>query len=259
MSWANIAVAAASVVGGVLSSNAAKKGASAQSQANNAAIAEQQRQYDQSRQDLAPWRTAGSNALAQMQTELGLTSPTAPVSGTETSGPGFDPSMYNWDWNGGWAYGGANGKTNPGFDYRGNVPANTTAANSSTAPVSGFKATPGYEFVRSEGQRGLERSAAARGGAFSGNALRALDTFNNGLASQEYNNYYNRLAALSGTGQTATTNTAELGANAASRIGGYLQDSGMARASGIAGANNAWGQTITSLASIYGNYLGKKG
>lgn len=259
MSWATVAVAAASVVGGVLSSNAAKKGASAQTQSNEAAIAEQRRQYDLSRQDLAPWRTAGSNALSQMQIELGLASPTAPLAGTETSGPGYDLSMFNWDWSPGGFYGGANGKTNPGFDYRINLPNTTTAANTSTAPASGFKATPGYEFVRSEGQRGLERSAAARGGAFSGNALRALDTFNNGLASQEYNNYYNRLAALSGTGQTASTNTAELGANAASRIGGYLQDSGMARASGIAGSANAWGQTINSLGGIFGGVLGKKG
>lgn len=47
--------------------NAAKAATKAQTNAANDSIAEQRRQYDQTRADQLPWLTAGSNALAQMQ------------------------------------------------------------------------------------------------------------------------------------------------------------------------------------------------
>lgn len=47
------------------SSSAADKAAAAQKAANDQAIAEQRRQYDQNRIDLAPYRDAGSQALNQ--------------------------------------------------------------------------------------------------------------------------------------------------------------------------------------------------
>ena len=55
-----------------------------------------------------------------------------------------------------------------------------------------FEADPGYEFRRSEGERALERSAAARGGLLSGNAIASAMDFNSGLASEEYAAAYGR-------------------------------------------------------------------
>jgi hypothetical protein len=66
MPWA----AAATVVGGYLTSKAAKSGAQAQTSANNAAIGEQQREFDQTQQNLAPYLGAGSNALNLQQQYL---------------------------------------------------------------------------------------------------------------------------------------------------------------------------------------------
>lgn len=78
-----------------------------------------------------------------------------------------------------------------------------------------FNRDPGAEFRRSEGQRGLESSASARGGILSGGALKAISRYNSDVASQEYGAAYNRfnndlttrfnrLSSLAGTGQTAT-------------------------------------------------------
>lgn len=60
MAW--IAVGTA-VVGAAASMYSANKAAGAQKKGQNAAIAEQQRQYDQSRADQMPWLDAGNQAL----------------------------------------------------------------------------------------------------------------------------------------------------------------------------------------------------
>lgn len=64
--------AAGSVIGGVMGADAADDAADAQREATQAGIAEQRRQYDQSREDLAPWRNTGTAALNQLSYLLGL-------------------------------------------------------------------------------------------------------------------------------------------------------------------------------------------
>ena len=59
--------------------------------------------------------------------------------------------------------------------------------------TSGFFTSPGFEFVRDEGLRGIENRFSATGGTLSGNALRRLTEFNSGLASQEFGNFFERI------------------------------------------------------------------
>ena len=70
------AVAGATIVGGLISSNAQKKAAqsaaNAQTNASNASIAEQRRQFDLSQQLVQPYVNAGNGALGQQQNLLGL-------------------------------------------------------------------------------------------------------------------------------------------------------------------------------------------
>lgn len=74
--------------------------------------------------------------------------------------------------------------------------------------ASQFQASPDYQFRRDEGMRDIGNSFAARGGAFSGNALRALTDFNSGLASGEMNQWWGRNRDLVGIGSGATANIA---------------------------------------------------
>jgi len=64
VSWGLVAVAGATLVKGAIDSNSAKKAGKAQQAGYDAASLESARQYDQTREDMAPWLTAGTNALA---------------------------------------------------------------------------------------------------------------------------------------------------------------------------------------------------
>jgi hypothetical protein len=55
-----------------------------------------------------------------------------------------------------------------------------------------FQADPGYAFRLSEGQKALERQAAARGGLISGSALKAASRFGQEMGSQEFQNAFAR-------------------------------------------------------------------
>lgn len=135
--------------------------------------------------------------------------------------------------------------------------------------MADFQADPGAEFRRSEGQRGLEASAAARGGVLSGGALKAIARYNSDLASQEYGAAYNRfnndtttrfnrLASVAGVGQTAT-NTGIQAGNAltdqlqagANNITSNINAAGNARASQYVNAGNAVGSAVNSVGQYF--------
>jgi len=113
---------------------------------------------------------------------------------------------------------------------------------------------PAYAFRQQQGQQAIENSAAAKGMQLSGSNLMALNSYGQNLASEEYQNAYNRyrtdqntefqrLASLAGVGANAS---AELGANAANLISGFGVNAantqigiGNALAAGQVGASNA--------------------
>lgn len=117
---------------------------------------------------------------------------------------------------------------------------------------------PGYAFRLAEGQRALDRSAAARGGLISGNALKAAQRYGQDMGSQEYMNAFNRyyrereamlnpLQSLAGVGQT----TAQSLGGAAQSTGANL--SNLASATGASSANALLAQG-NARASAYGGY-----
>jgi hypothetical protein len=136
-----------------------------------------------------------------------------------------------------------------------------------------FQTDPGYQFRMGEGQRGVENSAAARGGALSGAALKAITKYGQDFASNEYTNaynrfnnnqtnQYNRLAGLAGVGQQATNqlgNAAGNYANAGSNIYGNLGNAqgqsainaGNAQAAGAVGQANAFNSAIGGATNAY--------
>jgi hypothetical protein len=127
--------------------------------------------------------------------------------------------------------------------------------------MSQFQADPGYAFRLSEGQKALDRSAAARGGLISGGALKAATRFGQEMGSQEYTNAFNRyqternarlnpLQSLAGMSQTATNQLGAAGQNYATAAGNALGAAGQAQASGYIGTANA----ISGGVSQYLNY-----
>lgn len=83
-----VALAGAAVVGAGAQLISGSKAAKAQKQAANASIAEQQRQYDMTRADFAPWRAAGSGALDMLSRAYGIGGQ-APDLTAFTASPGY--------------------------------------------------------------------------------------------------------------------------------------------------------------------------
>ena len=119
-----------------------------------------------------------------------------------------------------------------------------------------FQADPGYGFRLSEGQKALDRQAAARGGLISGAALKGAQRFGQEMGSQEYTNAFNRyqterqarlnpLQSLAGMAQTSTNVLGQAGQAMASGMGEAGGQAAQARASGYMGGANALSQGLS--------------
>lgn len=257
-------VGAAGMIGSaIIGNNAASDAADAQVQGDNQAaqvnregLAQQQKQYDTSRQDalsvynqnrtdaqnvyntsrsdLAPYRDVGSNALLALSDQLGIARP-AGQANVNTGNPQFHTD-------------------------------------------------PGYQFAFDQGLKAVD--ARFPGMSKSGAKAQALTQFGQGQADQQYDNWLSRLSGLASAGQTATGQSATLGANFTSAnnaaganltsglnsigqqnsqaIGAYSQNTGnilqnaaAARASGYVGGANAItgaiGGGVNNLLAAYGS------
>lgn len=109
---------------------------------------------------------------------------------------------------------------------------------------------PGYAFRVSEGIKALDRSAAARGGLLGGNQMRGVTELGQNLASQEYQNAFNRyqveraarlnpLQSLMGAGQTSANALTGAAGQYGQNLANIAGNVGNIRASGYVGQANA--------------------
>ncbi|WP_439684867.1 DNA transfer protein p32 [Cupriavidus oxalaticus] len=279
---------AAALGGAALSASASRKAARASGDAATQAAQLQYDQYEQTREDQAPWRTAGNNALNELALRLGTTQHVMGADLPKTR-ENFDSAAYlraNPDVASGWAggdafdhydmYGRNEGRqftyAPEAFTKQDAINKQIDAARASGTygsllrnfTTSDFEADPGYQFRLGEGQKQIESSAAARGGLLSGAAAKALTKYNQNFASNEFQNAYNRfntnqgntfnrLASLAGVGQTATNQLQAAGQNYANNAGQAAIYGGTQRASGYAGQANALSAGLGGVASAIGN------
>jgi hypothetical protein len=117
-----------------------------------------------------------------------------------------------------------------------------------------YTRSPGYDFRLSEGQKAVERSAAARGNLLGGATQKALTRYGQDYATSEYDNYLNRFYNLAGIGQNATNTGVQAGNQAAGNTANVLM--GGANAVGnslISGGNAVAGGAINQANAITGN------
>ncbi len=132
-----------------------------------------------------------------------------------------------------------------------------------TTPFSAqqYQQSPGYQWQLGQGTQAIMNNASAMGGINSGNTLKALQSYGQGLANQDYyqaqnaytnwqNQVYGMNAGMSNTGVNAAGQTANLGANTANSIGQNLTGIGNAQAAGTVGSANALGNSLSSLGNI---------
>ena len=133
-----------------------------------------------------------------------------------------------------------------------------------------FTTDPGYGFRLSEGQKALDRQAAARSGLISGGALKAATRFGQEMGSAEYTNAYNRfrdtqglrrnaLAGVVGYGPTAAGSINAAGQTYASGAGDIMTRQGDTSANALLAAQQARSSSYGQLGSELAKYLGGGG
>jgi hypothetical protein len=287
--------AAAALGGGMMAAQGAKAGGEAAAQgAREGAITAANISRDQrmeNRVDASPYMAAGRGGLNELGRLFGWGS-------LETNG-GHDQWRFSTDPYGGSAGGQPGGGGGVPIHGNGFAP-DASKLNALTAMYGGalptgpnftrinvsdkFEADPGYAFRQSEGLKGLDRSALSRGKALSGEQGKALETFNSGLASQEFGNWWNRYTGgtqfnnaasqqeftnslglsntqfdrsksvisdwmnLAGMGQGSTNSMAGMNTGNTNQVGNAFTNAGIAggqaQGAGIAGAANAMASGI---------------
>lgn len=199
VAWLLPALTAVGSIGGAVAANSAAR---AQQRAGRRQVDAQLQMYDQTREDLAPYREqglAGQNALMYY---LGL--------GARPDDPNF----------------------------------------------VGFQQTPGYQFAVNEAQRGIEASAAARGGLYSGATMQALQDRRQGMADLEFGNYLARLGGVAAAGQGAAGMQAGVNQQTANGLAAAYGGIGDAQAAGAIGMGNALTGGINQFAGLWGYQQG---
>ena len=295
-------VAAATVGGALISSSAAGKASKTQADAADRTAQLQNEQYLKGVELQEPFRQAGLQGQNKLLTYLGIgggapqyddSAYNKALQEYNAQLAGIDPSQYMSGGGGGYYSG--SGDTDSGY-YEAGTPStfNQGAYDAARAgivapdrekyrltsgdvndPNFGKYATaeytpemfakgqdPGYQFRLKEGMQGLERSAAARGGLLSGGTLKGIQRYGQDMASQEYQNAFNRYQAertgtlnpfqsLAGVGQSTANTLGTLGMNYANQAGEAYQGAANARASGYVGSANAIGGAIGNISNQY--------
>ena len=115
-----------------------------------------------------------------------------------------------------------------------------------------FQESPGVAFMREQGMRGIGNSISqsGRGG---GSRLKAISEFNQGLALQDFNNQFNRLGSITGTGLAAQTSLAGVASDASAAQATQTNLAGAAQAQGQIAQGNAFASGLNQLGTFAGS------
>ena len=126
-----------------------------------------------------------------------------------------------------------------------------------TSTQARLEQSPGYQFRLNQGQESIQNLLASRGGLKSGGAMKALEQFAQGTASQEFGNQVGYLQNLSNMGQQSATAMGnyeiDAGANMANAYQQGILGQGMAMANRDAQMGNIIGG---GMSQIGGSMLG---
>lgn len=228
MAWVAVGVGAASLVGGVISANAAGQAADEQANAAQNAQNLSEREFNTITSQEEPWMVSGTAAQAQLNYLLG-----EGQAGT-TQGNGLQTAASS---NAG------------GF---GSLIAPFTTQNFQ-------QLSPAYNFQKQQGQQNVLNSDAAGQGSLSGAALKDLTDYNQSMANTSFNNAFNqyqtqqgnifsRLSGISQLGQNAAANTGQQGTALAGQAAQSATNIGTAQAGGTVGAANAISSGLSNAA-----------
>lgn len=204
MPWAYAAAAAATVVGSVISSNAAGDAANTEADAAKSATQVQQDMFNKTQANEAPFVAAGGNALTALQRGIGI-GPGTDGSGTGELNRTFTPADFH---------------NSPGYQFQMQEGENAVLNNASH--FGGVNSGNTLKALTKFGQ---------------GTANQDYWTAYNAFVNRQ-NQQFGQLDTLAGSGQNAAGNLGALGSQTAGNIGNNLVGAGNASAAGqVAGAS----------------------
>ena len=225
---AALASGVGSVASGVIGANAAEKAAQTQADAAVKAAQIQQEMFNTINAQGAPYRASGYNALNQigsmMPGQYSKYDASGKLIGTDT-GTGYFTQQYGPE------------------QFQKDI-------------------DPGYAFRLQQGQMANQRASNLAGGLIGGNALRGMQDYTQGMASQEFGNAFNRfqtqrgniyntLAGIAGIGQTAQGQANTLAQNNATAQGQLGVGAAAAQAAGQIGQAAGYGGALTGAGNAF--------
>jgi hypothetical protein len=226
MSW--LGAPAAQLAGQAINAGvqyaAADRASEQQQRAAQAAMDEQRRQFDITRQSLAPFVQAGTQALGGF----------APYQTAGLQAFGQQQAL-----------------------------AGLQGEQAQRQAIGALEASPEYQALARQGEEAILQRASATGGLRGGNVQAALAQFRPAMLQQLIDQQYQRLGGFAGTGLQTTTSLAEMGRSAATQqgsfgsssaenIGKLLTQQGQAQAGGTLGMARGVSELLSSPAQIYG-------
>lgn len=150
----------------------------------------------------------------------------------------------------------------PGAGGGGDV---TTAGNAlegaSGAPfdvTAWLRSTPGYDANYTSGMRALNTGLASQGRLFSGDAGREATRYGQEYADRILGDQFNRLGVIAGSGQTATSQGGQAGANYANQSGNALMSNAGNLSSSYQNRGNAISGFWGDMAGTFGSDAGAR-
>lgn len=262
-------LAGGSILGSILGARSASKAADVQAEANEKAIEEQRRQFDLVREDTAPLRELGvqaiqgdgglSDKLDRLDSYTGRLAERTGRLGDKYQGAITDASRRFRDDVTGLTRDMDAETTGYTDRYAGRLRDAVRSyrdESSDRAMRQNFRTDPGYEFRLKEGQDAIERSAAARGNVLGAATMKGLDRYSQGVASDEYDRYYNRSMNRLGSLLDARTNAAGsiYGARMADAEGDFSRGYGLAGDLYQSKAAQAGARYDTGMGTLNANY-----
>jgi hypothetical protein len=269
--------AAGAVGGAVIGSNASKSAAKASQQAADQASALQRETRDMNMQTLAPWQQSGLAANNQINALLGLGVPQGGSPGSVNWAgyvQGNPDALANWNAINGTSDGqpfggdiakfgqyhyGADGSRRDLSAYTAGQMGGGNTADAARAAFDLFRNSTGYQFRLGQGMDAVNSGYAGRGMIKSGDAMKAINDYGQGMASAEFGNYMGLLQGQAGTGLSAANAQAGVATNAANNMGNIALQNGSNQANAALLRAQSTGQLVNSLATIGGGLAGQLG
>ena len=126
-----------------------------------------------------------------------------------------------------------------------------------TATQNRLEQSPGYQFRLNQGQNSIQNLLASKGGLKSGAAMKALEEYAQGTASQEFGNQVGYLQNLSNMGQQSATAMGNYEFNAGTNMANASQQGILGQGMAMANRDAQMGNIIGGgMSQIGGSMLG---